>query len=355
MKTPRILTTTIALLLTTRAFAVTDTWDGGGGNDNLSTGANWVDGSAPVSDLVNTDLIFAGVVRLTPNVSVAFRADSITFNNTAGAFVIDGQVLNVGDGGIANADTQTMTFNNLVNFGGVGTSTINAVNGGLTFTDTVTMPSGSLFVTGTDPTNFANLTGGSQLIKNGTGTMTWTPNVPTAFDITLSVGTLTIAADGVADVFNSTATINVNGTSILNLNESITLDGARITRVTGADINLAAGKTLTVQDGGEVEIIGTFSNSTASTIAVTGVGSSFNTTSALSLIGGSTITVAAGGTVTAGTANVNIGTSGNGTVTVTGSGSSFSGGGTEFGPQWRDRDDDLQQRQHGSVHRYPRG
>ena len=85
---PRILATSIAaLLLHTPLFAVTDTWDGGGGNDNISTGANWLDSTAPGSDLVNTDLIFAGVLRLTPNFAAPFNADSVTFDNTAGAFV----------------------------------------------------------------------------------------------------------------------------------------------------------------------------------------------------------------------------------------------------------------------------
>lgn len=106
---PRILTTTIALLLTARAFAVTDTWDGnspnaGAGDSNVSTGLNWADDTAPLSDLVNTDLIFAGVTKLAPNFNVILNTNSITFNNTAGAFTIGGFQWNVGAGGIVNND-----------------------------------------------------------------------------------------------------------------------------------------------------------------------------------------------------------------------------------------------------------
>src|SRR5262245_60870273 len=80
-----------SLLLTSLAArAVTDTWDGGGANDNIGTNLNWVDNTAPVSSLLNTDLIFAGVTRLTPVFDSPFSADSITFSNTAGAFVLDG-------------------------------------------------------------------------------------------------------------------------------------------------------------------------------------------------------------------------------------------------------------------------
>src|SRR6185436_14851148 len=83
----RILAGSIALFaFTAIARAVTDTWDGGGGDNNLSTNNNWVDNSAPASDIANTDLIFGGGIRLTPAVSVAFSANSLVFNNTAGAF-----------------------------------------------------------------------------------------------------------------------------------------------------------------------------------------------------------------------------------------------------------------------------
>src|SRR5262245_39651819 len=80
------------------ARAATDTWDGGGTDNNISTNNNWADNTAPASDLNNTDLIFAGNVRLAPNFSSTLGAHSVTFNNTAGAFTLGGQSLSIGSG-----------------------------------------------------------------------------------------------------------------------------------------------------------------------------------------------------------------------------------------------------------------
>src|SRR5947208_2865434 len=99
------------------ARAATDTWDGGGADNNISTNNNWADNTAPASNLTNTDLIFAGTTRLAPNFSGVFSAHSVTFNNTAGAFTLGGQLLTIGSGGIVNNDADTQTFSNLVTVG----------------------------------------------------------------------------------------------------------------------------------------------------------------------------------------------------------------------------------------------
>ena len=62
----------LALLAATPVFAVTDTGDGnlpnaGAGDSNISTGLNWADDSAPVSNIATADLIFAGTTKLTPS------------------------------------------------------------------------------------------------------------------------------------------------------------------------------------------------------------------------------------------------------------------------------------------------
>jgi hypothetical protein len=75
-----------------------------------------------------------------------------------------------------------------------------------------------------------------------------------------------MGADGSADVFSSSSTIAVAGTSVFNINESLTLDGSQLTRSSGGDVNLAAGKTLAVQNGGDAVITGAFTNNTASII-----------------------------------------------------------------------------------------
>ena len=57
--------------------------------------------------------------------------------------------------------------------------------------------------------------------------------------------------------------------------------------------------TFTVQNGGDATITGAFANSTASTINVTGAGSTFTTTGGLTLNSGSTTTVLAGASIAA--------------------------------------------------------
>jgi fibronectin-binding autotransporter adhesin len=323
----RILTGSIALLFTTPAFAVTDTWDGGGANDNLNTALNWADNTAPVSDLVNTDLIFGGGVRLTPNVSVAFATNSIVFNNTAGAFTIGGLTLTLGTGGITNNDADTMTFNNMVAIGAAA-STFNTASGALTFNGTVALNANTLTLAGTNALTFGGaLTGSGLILKSGTGAFNL-DSAATAIgaDFNLNAGTTTLNA-GVTQTFLSGSTIALGGGN-LTLNESAILDGAQLTRSSGT-LAIAAGKTLTVQSGGDVTITGIFSSTTAATVAISGAGSTFTTTGTLTLNGGVTVNIASGGSMSSGVSNLNVGTAaGGGTVTVDGTGSSLSSSST---------------------------
>jgi hypothetical protein len=151
----------------------------------------------------------------------------------------------------------------------------------------------------------------------------------------VNAGTLRTAADGLPDVFDTGGRLAINGTSTLELNESLTLDGAvasvsdfrsSLTRATDARIVLAAGKTLRMENGADATITGGFTNNSASTIVVTDNGSTLTTTGGLSLIGGASAQISSGGDVSAG-GSLNIGTAGDGAVSV-GSGSSLSAGGT---------------------------
>ncbi len=330
MKTSRILTLGVVSMLMTplAAMAVTETWDGGGADDNVSTGLNWADNSAPVSDLVNTDLVFAGAVRLIPNFAAAFSADGITFDNTAGFFQLIGARLDIGDDGILNNDAQLQVITNAVDFSGVATSSIGAASGGLTFTGTVTLPAGTLTVAGLFETNFGQVVGTSAntLVKQGAGTMTWSPIIPTPFDVNINAGTLAMGSDGVADVFGSTSTIAINPTGLLVINEELTLDGAKLTRASQAGLQIKPDALLKVQNGGDAVISGAFEGGLGSNLTVTGVGSTFSTTSTLTFRGDS-ITVSAGGSISTGTGAIELDpTSGISSMIVSDIGSSVSGG-----------------------------
>src|SRR5947207_8770383 len=123
MKTPCLLLLSIASMFFApfAAHSATDSWDGGGGaNDNFSTNANWVDNTAPVSSLANTDLVFD--MDLFPNGSgdagavvdtTSFSVHSITFgfnDPNLSAFIIDGGQLFVGSGGIVNNSPAYLRF-----------------------------------------------------------------------------------------------------------------------------------------------------------------------------------------------------------------------------------------------------
>ncbi len=327
--TTRILALGIAsLLAASPLFAVTDTWDGGSVfSDDLSDGTNWVDNSAPVSDVLNTDLIFAGGAGLLPNLSVPFQTRSITFNNTAGAFTFDGSTLTIGTTGIVNNDNDPQTFKNTVTLG-TPTSTFASGGGPLVFNGSVNLGDRALTVLGVGSTSFKDFIGTGSVTKFGVGTMTRAPTVPSSADLIIGAGTLNTVADGSTDVLNGNASLAVNGTSTLNINEDMVLDGgAQLTRAAGAAVVLGIDKSLTIQGGSDFIVTGNYTPLGITTnYLVTGAGSTMQT-----LAGGNLVlptfgrlNVLSGGSVSAGGGLIMNG----GGLLVDGIGSSLSAGGT---------------------------
>ncbi len=327
MKYHPILAISIAsIIIANPVSAATFTWDGGGANDNLAAANNWSTNIAPGSDLVNTDLIFDGIVRLTPNVSVAFSANSLVFNNNAAAngFTFGGSTLTIGAGGISNLDGDTQTFGNQVTIG-TASSIFDAVAGQLVFNGTVALGTNALSVKGSSVTFGGPLTGTGTITKSTTGAFNISATATAiGADLILTGATTTLVATGTTQTFSSTSTVVMSGTGTFAINENLVLDGAQLTRATGASFTLATGKTLTIQNGGDAIITGAFTQSTASTISVTGAGSTFSATGNISLNGGSTTNILAGGGLSAGASAVAVASGTNGTLTVDGSGSSVS-------------------------------
>ncbi|MBI2498097.1 MAG: hypothetical protein HYV75_09400, partial [Opitutae bacterium] len=121
----------LALAIAPRPLPAAFTWDGGGGNNRWTTNNNWNPNGAPSAGTLN-DFIFGGTTRTTnsANGATPWEVNSITFNNTAGAFVISGTQLNLQAGGVTNNDTQTQTINNDIVL--QATATFNANSGALT-------------------------------------------------------------------------------------------------------------------------------------------------------------------------------------------------------------------------------
>jgi hypothetical protein len=99
-------------LLGANAGAVSFTWSGGGTSDNWSDPNNW-GGIAPPND-GTADIFLTGTSRLTPNVDAPWSINKLTFQNGAGAFVLDGSALTIGAGGILQQDGDVQTVNNAI-------------------------------------------------------------------------------------------------------------------------------------------------------------------------------------------------------------------------------------------------
>src|SRR5436853_4119631 len=179
-----------SLLLTSGALA--QTWNGLGTNDNWQTGTNWIGNVAPVNN-GTANVFFGGTTRLTPNVDVVYSINSITFNNTSGAFSIGGSALGIAAGGITNndADMQTMTSSINVN----ASQTWGAVSGPLTFNSLMSINAANILTFSAGAGNSiisGGITGTGSLTKNGGGTLTLSGGANNGFSgaFTVNAGTV---------------------------------------------------------------------------------------------------------------------------------------------------------------------
>ncbi len=178
MNLPRILATTIASLLTAATLHA-QTWDGAGaagGNLDWITATNWVGDVAPANN-ATANIIFAGLIDNNPgpNLDQNWNVNSVTFNNTAGAFTLGstgGFTLTIGVGGVTNNDTQTQTISHSVTLGSA--QTWNAASGGLSMISGTLNNAGNLLtVTGANDVLLSSaMTGAGGLTKSGAGVLT---------------------------------------------------------------------------------------------------------------------------------------------------------------------------------------
>ncbi|TAL04423.1 MAG: hypothetical protein EPO07_05135 [Verrucomicrobia bacterium] len=88
-------------------------WDGGGADNNLNTANNWgYAGGYNETPKEYDVMLFAGSTRLTPNNNFTANNEyaALNFSNNAGAFVLGGSALNLGQG-ITNDSAATQTIN----------------------------------------------------------------------------------------------------------------------------------------------------------------------------------------------------------------------------------------------------
>lgn len=185
------------LLLSFVTKAHAQTWTGGGTSSNWSDPGNWL-GGVPVSGQ-NTSIVFGGINRLGPiqNIASPFVLTSMTFTNTAGAFILGGNSLRfVSDSG---GFTPSITNNS---------SSIININ------ESIDIMSSTLRVGGTGNTFLAGpISGSGGLTKNDAGTLTLVAS--NTFTGNVAVNSGTVVAANINSFGSASKTINIaNGAAV---------------------------------------------------------------------------------------------------------------------------------------------
>jgi autotransporter-associated beta strand protein len=231
---------------------VAQTWDGGGaagGSLNWSVGTNWNPDGVPVNN-GTANIIMAGTIDTTNTVDVNFDINSLTFNNTAGAFVINnsgGATLTIRGGGITDNDASTQTINAPLILGAGQTRNANA--GALVIGGTLNLGTNQLIVTGAATASINGViqnTSGS-IVKNGSGTLILANNHLFSGGVMLNAGTLIVSNSG--NVGTGVLTLNAGtirtSDSPITLNNAVTLGGNFDVGFSVHDLNFGLAATLT--------------------------------------------------------------------------------------------------------------
>jgi autotransporter-associated beta strand protein len=166
------------------------TWDGVGAADAFwSTKQNWAGNTAPTG--AGHDLIFSGSSRLANTNDTLTSVNSITFDGTAGAFILSGASVLTLTGNITNSSTSLQTISMAL---------------GLNATVTVTS-------TGTTPGNTAiggQVSGTGGITKTGTNSLILTgANI---YSGTTTITTGTLLANNTSGSATGTGAVSVTGT-----------------------------------------------------------------------------------------------------------------------------------------------
>ncbi len=241
-------------------------------------GSRWDGGNGTVDGVLNVTT--GGVAFMDASFRVANQGNGNAAADGNGS-TIQARGVRVADGG----NTGTMTFTNSAvgDFDGGFSDTFFIAGSSIAgTTGTVTVASGADVFTnnlsiaasgGATTTGTATLTGlGSTLTQDNNmtlvvghatdGTATLNVNSASVFSTGGGTGTATV---------NATGTVNIdNGT--FNANGDVTVDAGSLNVVNGGAFNLAAGKTLTLQNNGNVGMVGSFDIDNAAALVIVGGG-----------------------------------------------------------------------------------
>ncbi len=303
----------VAALFSGQAFAATDTWTGGGADNNWSTAGNW-GGTGPV---VLDSLTFAGSTRLIPNnnFSNGTSFTNISFNAGAGTFSITGnRVVLVGNVTNNSSTLQTLGTDITLNS---ATPTFTGGTGGFALSGTIDMNGNDTTFSNTSQTLTGIITdnsatfGTTTLNLTGNGTTTFAGSIADGFSgrsvAVFNTGASTAALTG----FNSYSGGTIVDSGVLQINSGTSLGSSGgVTTINHGTLEVlansgpidegfrsyqlgAANSTLQVDTGSSYEIDGSLSDWTSS--------------GSLNVAGGGTLTLAGTNTYT-GSTSVNAAT-----------------------------------------------
>ncbi|HEY3321774.1 MAG TPA: PA14 domain-containing protein [Planctomycetota bacterium] len=90
---------------------VTYTWQGGGGNSNFNTAANWVGGVAPTGGVMQNLLFPAGAVDLNPVNNLPANTDVGSISVTGDGYTLTGNALNLNGSLVVTGTANVVNFN----------------------------------------------------------------------------------------------------------------------------------------------------------------------------------------------------------------------------------------------------
>lgn len=328
----------------------------------MSLNQNWDPNGKPPND-GTADLIFTGFARLTPEASITWDLDSITFSGNSGAFTLIGSTLTIQAAsttyGISNLTSVEQTLDTALILG--SSQTWNAGAGDLTFTGTsIDLGAHALTLTGSHDFSIDSiLSGTDSLTKNGSGITTLTGANSYSGGTTVGAGQLIGNSTSLQGSILNNATLTFDQGS--NGTYSGIISGTGLFEKSGAGaLTLAGNNTYT----GETRLtsgvlsLGTTSGGGSggsflgdSTLVNVGSGTTFNLNGYAETIGNLTgsgdVTLGSSGNLTLGGDNDSQTFSGNltgagsltktgtGTFTLSGSGNTYSGGTTVSGGSLR--------------------
>jgi hypothetical protein len=210
----------------------------------FSTANNWDLSGAPANN-GSANVLFAGVMRTTPNLDVSLRHSRTRFCARQRRLYHrdnNGSTLTIRGGGIDQNDDSLQVINVPVVF--ATTSSITA-NGNLHLAGGVALDQ-SIIVSGSMTTTLERVTGSGRVTKLGTGSLNFIPATAIQqYSLTIGDGTVSYsnAANGVA--FRNSVALNGGTLSVMT---DLTLSGGQFTRESGATFTLQNGRTMAIRE-----------------------------------------------------------------------------------------------------------